>query len=72
MREVLEKFDFIMTALPPRAEQRSIVDYLDQQFTNIEALIAKIREAIDRLMEYRTALISAAVTGKMDVRDQAA
>ena len=34
----------------------------------IDALIAKIREAIDHLTEFRTALISAAVTGKIDVR----
>ena len=35
----------------------------------IHALIAKIREAVMRLRELRTALISAAVTGKIDVRE---
>ena len=35
-------------------------------------LIAKIREGIDRLKEFRTALISAAVTGKIDVREEVA
>ena len=34
----------------------------------IDALVAKVREAIDRLRELRAALISAAVTGKIDVR----
>ena len=34
--------------------------------------IAKVRQAIDHLKEYRTALISAAVTGKIDVRNEAA
>ena len=37
--------------------------------TKIDALVAKVREAIDRLRELRTALISAAVTGKIDVRE---
>lgn len=36
------------------------------------ALVAKDLEAIDRLKELRTALISAAVTGKIDVREEAA
>ena len=36
------------------------------------ALIAKVRDAIDRLKELRTALISAAVTGKIDVREEVA
>ncbi len=34
--------------------------------------IAKVREGIEKLKEYRTALISAAVTGKIDVREAAA
>ncbi len=34
-----------------------------------DALIAKVREGIERLKEYRTALISAVVTGKIDVRE---
>lgn len=34
--------------------------------------VLKVREAIDRLKEYRTALISAAVTGKIDVREEVA
>ena len=38
----------------------------------IDALVAKVRDAIDRLKELRTALISAAVTGKIDVREEVA
>ena len=38
----------------------------------IDALVAKVREAIERLKELRTALISAAVTGKIDVWEDAA
>ena len=55
-------------ALPPVREQRAIADFLDHETAKIDALIAKIQEAIERLKEYRTALISAAVTGKIDVR----
>jgi len=36
------------------------------------AVTAKVREGIEKLKEYRTALISAAVTGKIDVRGEAA
>ena len=38
----------------------------------VDSLIAKVREAIERLKELRTALISAAVTGKIDVREEVA
>ena len=56
----------------PMHEQRTIVVYLDRETARIDGLVAKVREAIDRLKELRTALISAAVTGKIDVRDNAA
>ena len=55
--------------LPPLSEQRAIADFLDCETAKIDALTAKITESIDLLNEYRTALISAAVTGKIDVRD---
>jgi type I restriction enzyme S subunit len=55
--------------LPPLPEQRAIAAFLDRETAKIDALIAKVREAIERLKEYRTALISAAVTGKIDVRE---
>ena len=53
-----------------RSEQQAIVDFLDRETAKIDALIAKIQEAINRLKEYRTALISAAITGKIDVRNE--
>ena len=55
--------------LPPPTEQSAIVAFLDQETHRIGTLIEKIKQAIDRLKEYRTALISAAVTGKIDVRN---
>jgi type I restriction enzyme S subunit len=58
--------------LPPIAEQRAIAAFLDRETARIDALIANVREAIERLKELRTALISAAVTGKIDVREEVA
>ena len=55
----------------PYAEQQSIADFLDQETTKLDSLIAKVREAIERLRELRTALVSAAVTGRIDVREEA-
>ncbi len=52
-----------------RCEQEQIATFLDIQTVQFSALSAKVREAIDRLKEFRTALISAAVTGKIDVRE---
>jgi len=56
--------------IPPIDEQRTIAAYLDKETAKIDALIAKVEEAIERLQEYRTALITAAVTGKIDVREK--
>jgi type I restriction enzyme, S subunit len=57
----------IPIALPPPSEQTEIVSYLDRETGKLDALAAKIRTGIERLQEYRTALISAAVTGKINV-----
>ena len=62
----------IFLAVPPLSEQEAISQFLDHETAKIDALIAKVQEAIDRLKELRTALISAAVTGKIDVREVAA
>jgi len=62
----------IYIPLPRKKEQEKIVEYLDNKNAKINRLIAKIHKAIDGLKEYRTALISAAVTGKIDVREEAA
>lgn len=49
-------------------EQRDIADYLDRETAELDATIADAREAIALSKERRAALISAAVTGKIDVR----
>jgi type I restriction enzyme S subunit len=62
----------IPIVLAPLDEQEDIAAFLDRETSKIDALIAKVREAIERLKELRTALISAAVTGKIDVREEVA
>lgn len=55
-------------AIPPDAERLAIADFLDDETAKIDAMVAKTETAIARLHEYRSALITAAVTGKIDVR----
>ena len=55
--------------IPPLVEQQAITSFLDHETAEIDALISKIGEAIEKLKEYSTALILAAVTGKIDVRE---
>lgn len=54
---------------PPLQEQSTISAFLDRETERIDTLTTKVRESISKLREYRTALISAAVTGKLDVRE---
>jgi type I restriction enzyme S subunit len=54
--------------LPPPFEQAVIVQEVEDRTTEIDRLVWKIRDGIDRLRELRAALISTAVTGKIDVR----
>ena len=65
----LTRITNIYFAYPPLIEQQVIVDYLDKTTAKIDHLIAKAGQAIGLMKERRTALISAAVTGKIDVRD---
>ena len=59
------------SALPPLSEQRAIAEFLDTKLmdTHRRCLSSQVEGAIERLQEYRTALITAAVTGKIDVRE---
>jgi len=59
--------EFPMT-YPPAEERRIIIQHVHNGISAIDALIAESQRAIDLLKERRSALISAAVTGKIDVR----
>ena len=64
--EFLNNFIF---ALPPLEEQFTIAEYLDRYLLKSEYLMNQAKSAIQLMQERRTALISAAVTGKIDVRN---
>lgn len=53
---------------PPLEEQGALCRFLGGETAKIEVMVAKVETAIARLLEYRTALITAAVTGQIDVR----
>ncbi|WP_429156249.1 restriction endonuclease subunit S [Citrobacter sp. 506] len=64
-----EDFRRLPLLLPPTNEQKKIAVFLDQETTKIDNLLEKQQQIIQLLQERRTALISAAVTGKIDVRN---
>ena len=55
--------------LPSLGEQRSVIEHVEHINTYMSTLLMYSQMMIDSLIERRTALISAAVTGKIDVRD---
>ena len=61
----------IAIALPPLHEQREIASFLDRETAKLDALIHKSQRLIELLREKRKALISAAVTGKIDISSEA-
>ena len=67
-----EDFREVLTVVPPCSEQEEIADHLDRELCGMDALAKKIGEGLERLSEFRTALISAAVTGKIDVLEEVA
>lgn len=56
--------------LPTKEEQTSIAGYLNQETAKIDRLCETVNQTIGRLKEYRTALITQAVTGKIKVTDE--
>ena len=60
--------DFPVT-VPELDEQAAIVEHIELEMNQIDMLYSRTENAIERLQEYRSALITAAVTGKIDVRE---
>lgn len=56
-------------AIPPLSEQKKIAGFISAEASTFDTLTAEAQRAIDLLQEHRTALISAAVTGQIDVRN---
>jgi type I restriction enzyme S subunit len=66
-----EKLERIVLAFPPMAEQSMIVRHLNREVGDLDAAIADVRQVIALLQERRAALISAVVTGGIDVQGSA-
>ena len=66
-----ERYANLAVPKPPLPEQTAIAAFLDGETAKLDSLVANIREAIERLRELRSALITAAVTGRIDVREEA-
>jgi type I restriction enzyme S subunit len=68
LRNTLQKpiFGSIRFAVPPSGEQAQIVDYLDKETSQIDALISKKEQLIEKLLERRQALITQVVTKGLD------
>jgi len=66
-QELLKRMPVV---LPPEEEQVLISQHLDKKCSALEELMTETKKSIDLLREHRTALISAAVTGKIDLRDK--
>jgi type I restriction enzyme S subunit len=58
-------------SFPPIQEQEAIASSLDRETAKIDTFVTKVLQSIEKLREYRQSLISAAVTGKIDVRSLA-
>lgn len=66
-----EKLGALMCAFPTPKEASDIIDNLDRETTRIDTLIEKSKRSIDLLKERRSALITTAVTGQIDLREPA-
>lgn len=71
MRLYWDQFRNLRVCLPPLAEQDAILAHIEIETARIERLITKTNRSIELLREKRAALITAAVTGKIDVRNAA-
>ena len=64
-----DKYSELILPLPPLQEQKAIAKYLDKKLAKIDKLIEKSKKTIELLKEKKEALITNAVTGKIDVRE---
>ena len=64
-RDNLDNFKFFV---PPKDEQKKIVNYLDKQTNKINEIIEKLNNKINLLKDYKKSLISNAITGKIEVK----
>lgn len=65
-QELIGHLPFIV---PPLRTQREIVDFLNEKCSSIDTITEKIQNSIEKLKEYRSSLITAAVTGKLNIEE---
>ncbi len=63
----VDKFNSTLVLTPPLSEQKAIASYIEKETGRIDIKIAKTKRIIELQKEYRTALISEAVTGKIKI-----
>lgn len=64
-----DKYSVLPICVPPIEEQRAVISSIEDRIKNYNVVIEKLSEQIEELKAYKTALISEAVTGQIDVRD---
>lgn len=62
-----KKFGDIQLALPPKEEQKTIAEFLEQQDKSVNRSVELVQTQISKLKEYKASLINSAVTGKIEV-----
>jgi type I restriction enzyme S subunit len=67
---ITDAINFVIPT-PPRDEQSAIASFLSRATLHLDETVDKLRAQMEKLREFRQALITAAVTGKLDVRDRA-
>ena len=60
----------LLLAIPSIEEQNKVVEFIETQIKRIQTIVDKTKQEIELLKEYKTALISEVVTGKVDVRNE--
>lgn len=62
-----QKFGAFVVYLPPRPEQQELAGYLARECGRVDQMVQDCKDQIDALREYRTSLITATVTGQIDI-----
>lgn len=67
----VQQIGALITAYPPIEEQKRIAVHLDTEIERINSLENKLMVSIQEVQKYRQSIITAAVTGKIDMREEA-
>ncbi len=68
----MDRWRALPALIPPMVEQVAIAKFLDRETEKLDRLLAHVRAAIERLKQLRTGLVTSAVTGRIDVREEGA